>query len=198
MSRKQQKNKKVNKKLEEKKYIPTLKDSKEFPDILSYMEKLIQGKIDALKSVIPIFFTVITSVIAFFFFENFEIDMNDAQQIKLWLTIFGIGLFLLFLLLVSNFSIYRYKSNSQWHLDSTFKPWDISTYVLVGDEEFVEDMEQYAGRKLTEGEIVRVNILKEKINEFKKKNSLMCMVQAVIMFFLVLFIFAIILYGASL
>ena len=51
MSKKKQKNKKVNKKSEEKKYIPTLKDSKEFPDILSYMEKLIQGKIDALKSV---------------------------------------------------------------------------------------------------------------------------------------------------
>jgi hypothetical protein len=86
----------------------------------------------------------------------------------------------------------------QCHLDSTFKPWDISTYVWVGDEEFATDMEKYVGRELTESETSRVNILKEKINEFRKKNICMCFVQAAIMFFLLMFIFSLILYGVSL
>lgn len=189
---------KKNKELQERLIIPTLKDKNEFESILSQMEKLVQGKIDALKSSVPIFFTVITSVIAFFFLDKFKLDMDDTSQIKTWLMIFGVGLVLLLLLLIGNFSIYRYKSSSQSHLHATFKPWDISTYVWVGDEEFVTDMEKYAGRELTESEIVRVNMLKEKINEFRKKNICMCIVLSVIMFFLLMFIFGIVLYGSSL
>ena len=189
---------KKNKELQERLIIPTLKDKNEFVSILSQMEKLVQGKIDALKSSIPIFFTVITSVIAFFFLDKFKLDMDDTSQIKTWLMIFGVGLVLLLLLLIGNFSIYRYKSSSQLHLHATFKPWDISTYVWVGDEEFVTDMEKYAGRELTESEIVRVNMLKEKINEFRKKNICMCIVLSVIMFFLLMFIFGLVLYGSSL
>ena len=187
-----------NKELKEKEIIPTLKDSNEFLEVLSRMENLVQGKIDALKSSIPIFFTVITSIIAFFFFENFKIDMSDENQIKGWLFIFLIVIFLLFLLLIGNFSISRYKSSLQYHLDSDFKPWDIGTYIWTGDEEFVEDMEKYAGRALTEGERVRVNILKEKINEFKKKNFLMCAVHAIIMFFLAIFMLCMFIYFSEL
>ena len=183
-----------NKELKEKEIIPTLKDPNEFLEVLSRMENLVQGKIDALKSSIPIFFTVITSIIAFFFFENFKINMSDENQIKGWLFVFLIVIFLLFLLLIGNFSISRYKSRSQYHLHSDFKPWDIGTYIWTGDEEFVEDMEKYAGRALTEGERVRVNILKEKINEFKKKNFLMCVVHAIIMFFLAIFMLCIFIY----
>ena len=76
---------KKNRELQESLMIPTLKDKNEFADILSQMEKLVQGKIDALKSSLPIFFTVITSVIAFFFLDKFKMDMNDTGQIKIWL-----------------------------------------------------------------------------------------------------------------
>ena len=44
------------------------KDEKAFSDILTQMEQLVQGKLDSLKSAVPSLFTIVTSILAFFFF----------------------------------------------------------------------------------------------------------------------------------
>ena len=183
---------------ENKKVASKILTKDEFTDILSLMEKLIQGKIESLKTALPALFTIITSVITFFFLENFSIDMNNKIQVKMWLVFFCGLLVLLVLILIGNFSVYKYKSKINIRLKKNFKPWDLSTYIWSGDEQFLDGMERYAGFELSENEKTRVNILKEKVNEFRIKNIIMCIVHAIIMLVLAFLVLTIIMSIVSL
>ena len=66
-----------NEELEEKAHIPKLKDANEFSAILSQMEKLVQGKIDALKSSLPIFFWRVNCGL-FSFYRAFSLEKSNA------------------------------------------------------------------------------------------------------------------------
>ena len=155
------------------------KDEKAFSDILTQMEQLVQGKLDSLKSAVPILFTIVTSILAFFFLENFELTEENSNIV---FVVVGVGLVLLLLIAIANFSLPKYKESIiSFKMSENFEPWNVGTYIWTGDEEFLDGMSAYCGRELTILEVARIRILKEKINEFRWKNILLVLTQGVMM-----------------
>ena len=165
------------------------KDEKTFSEILTQMEQLIQGKLDSLKSAVPILFTIVTSVLAFFFLENFELTEENSSIVFI---VIGLGLVLLLMIAIANFSLPKYKESIiSLKMDEDFEPWNIDTYIWTGDGEFLIGMSTYCGRELTTLEAMRIRILKEKINEFRRKNILLVLTQGVMMLGILMLLLAV-------
>ena len=169
--------------------INNVKDENEFSAILTQMEQLLQGKLDSLKSTIPTLFTIVSSILAFLFVEDLSGDESNYVAI---LVIIGVGLLLLLFITIANFSVLKYPEFFiSFKMSEDFTPWDIGTYIWTGDEEFLDGMFAYCGRDLTELEIIRIRILKGKVNEFRRKNFLLVLVQGMIMLGVTLLILAV-------
>lgn len=134
-------------------------------ETLKQMEKMVDEKLANLKVATPILFTIITSVVAFLFVD----DIADATLIKLYSGTIGVLLIAFLVLLLSYFGKSSYKPIVM-NVDSIFSPYDLTSYCFLADEKFLESLSIYAGRILSENELLSASFLKQKINEYVAKK----------------------------
>lgn len=137
--------------------------------MLDQMEKMVDEKLANLKTFIPIIFTIITSVIAFFFVTEFNI--NDSKTAQFYMLILGVLLCAFIALIVSSFAKIDYKEIQKGNKNQPFLPHKLNTYLNLSDAQFVLYVKNYANRSLTDAELLRINMLKQKVNEFRFRRN---------------------------
>lgn len=153
-------------------------------DLIDEMTKSVEKKLSEIRSIVPVILTVVTALIAFFFTQ--KIPTASREYFGMIAIICGY-LVLAFLSLIIAFYpkiVYKKKYIFNKKIDKTisakaakiagiekqFLPWDISSYIKMDDEDFLLALEKYLDRKLTDEEKIRVNFLKQKINELRLKR----------------------------
>lgn len=140
--------------------------SEEFvAETLNKMEQMVDEKLGNLKSFIPIIFTVITSVIAFMFVD----EIADEKTLKGYMFIIAI-LLLAFIVLIMSYFVRNYYTPIKMKIEVDFLPYNLNSYCFLSDEDFIKIVSNYAGRSLTDNEMLNVNFLKQKINEYIKRK----------------------------
>ena len=139
-------------------------------EVLAQIEKAMDRKLSELKTYIPIVFTLITSVIAYILMINVEKD--DVSMIKGYMFVLGVLFISFVLMLVSFLGISKHIGKSKG-MDIEFSPWRFQSYCALSDEDFSKRLQEYAKRELTDEEILQINMLKLKINEYRFRRGLM-------------------------
>ena len=143
------------------------KSEKDMRYTLKQMEKTIDDKLANQKVFMPILFTVVTSIIAFLFVQNFG---NDVETIQMYLLVFFYVLLCFAILIISMFGQSDYDAKVK-NIKKPFQPHRLSSYCYLSDTDFVRKLEKYAGRKLTHEESLSANSIKQKINEYAFKKG---------------------------
>ena len=138
-------------------------------EVLAQIEKAMDRKLSNLKTYIPIVFTLITSVIAYILMINVEKD--NASMIKGYMLVLGVLFISFVLMLVSFLGISKHIGKSKG-MDIEFSPWRFRSYCALSDEDFSKRLQEYAKRELTDEEILQINMLKLKINEYRFRRGL--------------------------
>lgn len=126
------------------------------------MEKLVDDKLKNAKTFTPILFTIVTSVIAYLFVTEIEIGTSFS---KICMVVLGI-FFVAFVLMIASFFGKVHYDATISPLVSEFAPHKFHTYCYLSDDDFIKCLEIYANRELTDNEMLTVNFLKQKINEY--------------------------------
>lgn len=137
--------------------------------MLDQMEKLVDEKLANLKTFIPIIFTIVTSVIAFFFVTEFKI--SEESSVQFYMLVLGVLLCAFIALIVSSFTLIDYSGTKKEKPQQILVPYKLSTYLELSDAQFVLCIKNYVKRPLTEEECLRANMLKQKINELKFRKQ---------------------------
>ena len=190
-------------KFKEDNYVATVTDR---------ITEMIEKKLDNIKTVFPIMLTIVTSLLVFLFTTNFI-------QSVLWL-----GYMIIAYLLIAFCSIllawyprdfYR-EHQSIWkifgkayewgkkrlkdiELTPKFSPLNVKSYIKLTDEEFLCELERFCNTKLNAEEILKANMLKQKINElyFKKQFLFVCCTIIIGGALVLAILFVIAFYGAN-
>lgn len=136
-------------------------------ETIQLMEKVVDERLSNLKAFIPILLAVITSVIAFLMV--YEVDKSTSEG-KMIFYVASILLLSFAVLIGVLFGKSTYKATIL-KAKKAFNPALLHTYCYLSDEAFIKCLEKYAGRKLSEIEILKTSCLKQKINEYTRKNA---------------------------
>lgn len=155
------------------------KDKNYIKLVLDSMLQLIEEKLQACKTGLPLILTITTSLIAFFFMEKY-----DTQNV-LWLAIIATVCLLasFVVLLFASFPNAIYAETKQ-NLDekqnkkrkskmSEFHPSNIKSYLNLTSQQFDEKLQKYLGGELNLEQKLQVSLLKSKINEYRYKRELL-------------------------
>lgn len=157
--------------------------------VINKMTEIVEKKLENSKALFPIVFTIITSLLVYFF-------TTDFLEYTLW-TRYMIIVYLL--LAFCSILIAWYPKNFYQEYDSIlgndsklrswfkkclkkskliqeFSPWNIKSYLKLTNQEFLYELEQFCEVKFTKLELLQANILKQKINELyhKKRHLALC------------------------
>ena len=155
------------------------KSCEDLSKVLSTMEELVEKKINSLTSTIPIIFTIASSVAAYFLIEDSYATGSNSKTVY-FMTTYVLGILLL--VVFSNFSLVKYKDALISCPMNDFDPSDVRTYWCTRCDDFLDFFEKYCERKLTEEEVTRLKVLLDRINEYRIRNTLLCVVQGTIAF----------------
>lgn len=178
-----------------------LKELKEL-DIISEMDKLVDRKLSEVKSTVPVILTIVTAVIAFLVTLKVPSDNYLFLAFVILATILLLITFLYLLLifypvlkLKKSYKISRIIDKKLINIKSKIfgntigiVPWDLKSYLKLPDEEFLVELEKYFKRSLTEVEIIKVNFLKNKINELYWKRRILNSVYSILIIGTITFI----------
>lgn len=138
--------------------------------VLDSMTKLVEEKIDACKTGLPLILTIVTALIAFLFSSKYQ------SEIVFWFSIMAlICLLLAFIaLLLASFPSANYQGYESLLVERKkikfFHPANLKSYQKISDERFIEALQQYLDTDLNEIEKLQADILKGKINEYRIKK----------------------------
>ena len=140
--------------------------------VLNSMTKLIEEKIDACKTGLPLVLTIVTALIAFLFVESYP------SKPLLWFAIIAMVFLLVafIALLLASFPKAKYKEDGKEDKKNQsmfFNPTNMLSYLNLSDEEFCKQLQQYLDCDFTETEKLQADALKEKINEYRTKKNLL-------------------------
>lgn len=155
------------------------KDKNYIKLVLDSMLQLIEEKLQACKTGLPLILTITTSLIAFFFMEKYETEN------VLWLAILAtVYLLVSFVaLLLTSFPKVIYKEVKQRSNKKTnkkrntktpeFNPSNVKSYFCLTSQQFDEKLQKYLGGELNLEQKLQVSLLKSKINEYRYKRELL-------------------------
>ncbi len=138
--------------------------------VLESMAKLVEEKIDACKTGLPLILTIITTIIAYLFVEKYS-----SQTLFSLVIIAMVFLLLAFIaLLLASFPNGRYKHINCFKKKTIkFSPVNIVSYWELTNEQFIQRIQEYLDTDFTTHELLNAEILKEKINEYRFKSLLL-------------------------
>lgn len=149
----------------------------EISKVLKEMRELVEVKIAGLKSSLPVLFTVISAVFAYFIVQE---NADSIEIIKMYMAIiiltcasFGIVLFV--------FKETPYYNSFNKIEDKSFRPYDIKTYWNLPDIIFVEKLEEFFGKELNSIEKLEAKFLKQRINEYRLKYRLVKILRVILL-----------------
>ena len=157
------------------------KDRTLINDYLQEMRILVNDKLNSLKYNLPILFTLVTALLAFFMTQ--KINFNDESFKRTWFILILI-LMIIFASLILSYNVKAHyeKENSKSKI-YFFEPWDITSYWAMSDSEFISELQKYFDCDLTPNEKFKALIIKEKINEFRVKKIILTIINSVIILF---------------
>lgn len=141
--------------------------------VLNSMTKLIEEKIDACKTGLPLVLAIVTALISFLFAEKYP------SKSVLWSAIIAMVFLLIafIALLLTSFPIVKYKEYGKpfWGKEKRiqFNPINVKSYQNLSNEKFLKELQQYLDADFTEMEKLQAEALKEKINEYRTKKNLL-------------------------
>jgi heme/copper-type cytochrome/quinol oxidase subunit 4 len=130
-------------------------------EALIQIEKIVDQKLNNIKTFTPILLTIITSVIAFLLAMETDIKQDSAKAILLAL---GVLLVSFFVMIISYFGKISYKAKEK-KKKTKFEPHQFDSYCYLSDENFLTNLKEYASRNLTDKESLLAKTIKQKINE---------------------------------
>ena len=141
--------------------------------VLNSMTKLVEEKINACKTGLPLVLTIVTPLIAFLFAESYP------SKSMLWVAIIALVFLLVafIALLLASFPKTTYKEKGKSFLGKAktipFNPINVKSFQNLSNEQFLKDLQQYLDCDFTETEKLQADALKEKINEYRTKKNLL-------------------------
>lgn len=138
-------------------------------ELLNQMEKMIDSKISNLKLATPFVFSIVTAVITYFLF--LEVDLSETNTIKFYMLVIGLLLIAFILLILSYWGKSSYKCRVK-PSRLPFEPSDLKSYDKISDVEFIDCLQKYANSTMTDMELLRIKMLKQKTNEFVYRKRL--------------------------
>ena len=162
------------------------KDRTLINDYLQEMRILVNDKLNSLKYNLPILFTLVTALLAFFMTQ--KINFNNESFKRAWFILILI-LMIIFATLILVYNVKAcYKKEKSESSIYFFEPWDITSYWAMSDSEFILELQKFFDCNLTPNEKLKAQILKEKVNEFKTKKIKLSIINAIIFLISVLLI----------
>ena len=149
--------------------------------VIDSMSELIDRKLEGCKTGLPMILTIVTSVIAFLFaakFENNKIIFGFAIVAMIALLIAFIAL------LWAGFPAMKYRNplSTKKKKDIAFSPRNLESYIHFSQQEFSQKLQEYLNADFTDVEQYRITMLKEKINEYWAKKTLLLIANSVLIF----------------
>ena len=177
--------------MEENKKKRTKEEAALLNTIIEQIDKLVDNKLSGIKLFIPFIFVVVTAVLSFILREKVPADQKNQ------ITVYIIAIALLLIAFIALLVSYKVKpfypdieketleednkiDNNKNNVEKTqkeqekkpvFSIYNIKSYWDLSLEEFEKEIELKSGCILTNEERIKVQILKQKVNEYKSRNN---------------------------
>lgn len=174
-----------NKKTAKAKLIKQTNEKVDINITIKAMEKLIEEKLQSMKFFVPFVLTIVTSLLAYLFTTTDNLFDNFIYLIVAYLLLCLVSIFLAYAPCNSYNedidSSKRQKKNKRT-LDNypDIEVWNLDSYINLSDFSFIAQLEKLAERKLSKGEFASAQFLKQKINEYRNKKSIISIAYMVI------------------
>ena len=139
--------------------------------VLFEMNAMVENKLKGIKTFMPVLLTIITSVLAFLLVTDIAVT-EESKFVLFWALA---ALLLAFSVLIVSFfgkNFYKSAKKAKNRKNIQFEPHVFLSYCYLSDCEFIEAIKLFAKRELTDKEIMSVNFLKQKVNEYVYRKTL--------------------------